>query len=235
MSDLRSRLAGPDGGRTAVNKAERMWSLRDGVVAWLYGLRVDGTTISHAEPAAFMTATSWSDTEVTSAELNEAVRWLKTEGYADGRDTFQGIILHPHLTAYGEKYAASGKSVRDLPGIAEVQSPYLHIENSSGVAVAFHSAGATQNVNVQQKIEQVQALVDAIERALPALTDDQVRANARELVSEIRTEVNSATPTPSRFKVLATAAVTSIATAAGTDLGTDLGKAIVETALPLMS
>jgi DNA repair ATPase RecN len=86
-------------------------------------------------------------------------------------------------------------------------------------------------VNVQQKIEQVQALVDAIERALPALTDDQIRANAEELVSEIRAELNSATPTPSRFKVLATAAMTSIATAAGTDLG----KAIVETALPLMS
>jgi hypothetical protein len=61
--------------------------------------------------------------------------------------------------------------------------------------------------------------------------DDQVRANAEELVSEIRTELNSATPTPSRFKALATAAMTSIATAAGTDLG----KAIVETALPLMS
>jgi hypothetical protein len=40
--------------------------------------------------------------------------------------------------------------------------------------------------------------------------------NADELVSEIRTELNSATPAPSRFEVLATAAVTSIATAAGT-------------------
>lgn len=214
-----------------MNKAERMWSLRDGVVAWLYGLRVDGATISNAEPAAFMTAISWADTEVTSAELNEAVRWLKTEGYADGQDTFQGVILRPHLTAYGEKYAASGKSVRDLPGVAEAQSPYLHIENSSGVAVAFHSAGATQNVNVQQKIEQVQALANAIERALPILADDQVRATAEGLVSEIRTELNSATPTPSRFKALATAAMTSIATAAGTDLG----KGIIETALPLMS
>jgi hypothetical protein len=80
---------------------------------------------------------------VAHPPISEAVRWLKKESYADGRDTFQGIILQPHLTAYGEKYAASGKSVRDHPGVAGVQSPYLHIENSSGVAVAFHSAGAT--------------------------------------------------------------------------------------------
>ena len=25
-----------------MNKAERLWNLRDGVLAWLYGLRVDG-------------------------------------------------------------------------------------------------------------------------------------------------------------------------------------------------
>jgi hypothetical protein len=130
-----------------MNKAERLWSLRDGVLAWLYELRINGTTIAESKPAAFMEATSWSDTEVTRAELNDAVEWLKI-------DTAQGIVVRTHLSTYGEKYAASGKSVRDLPGVAEVQSPYLHIEGSSGVAVAFHSPGATQTVNVQQKVEQ---------------------------------------------------------------------------------
>jgi hypothetical protein len=214
-----------------MNKAERLWSLRDGVLAWLYGLRVDGAAIAAAEPAAFMAATSWSDTEVTRDELNDAVEWLKDEGYVEGIGTAQGVVVRPSLSTYGEKYAASGKSVRDLPGVVEVQSPYLHIEDSSGVAVAFHSPGATQNVNVQQRIEQAQALADAIERALPAVADDKARANAEELVSQIRAESSSDAPKPGRLKALATTAMTSIATAAGTDLG----KAIVEAALPLLS
>jgi hypothetical protein len=86
-------------------------------------------------------------------------------------------------------------------------------------------------VNFQQRIEQARNLADAIERALPAVTDDQVHANAEELVAAIRAELSLETPAPGRFKVLATAAMTSIATAAGTDLG----KAIVEAALPLLS
>lgn len=73
-----------------MNKAERLWNLRDGVLAWLYGLRVDGAAIAEALPAPFMAATSWPDTEVTRVELNAAVEWLKDEGYVDGIGTVQG-------------------------------------------------------------------------------------------------------------------------------------------------
>jgi hypothetical protein len=114
-----------------MNKAERLWKLRDGVLAWLYELRITGTAIAEALPEPFMTATSWSDAEVTREELNDAVEWLMDEGYVDGTGTMQRVVVRPRLTPYGEKYAASGKSVRDLPGVAEVQSPYLHIEGSS--------------------------------------------------------------------------------------------------------
>lgn len=214
-----------------MNKAERLWNLRDGVLAWLYELRLEGATIAEAKPAAFMEATSWSDTEVTRDEVNAALEWLMEEGYVDGTGTMQRIVLRPKLTPYGEKYAASGKSVRDLPGVAEVQSPYLHIEGSSGVAVAFNSPGATQTVNVQRKVEQARTLADAIEQGLPAVTDEQVRAAAEELVSDLRGESSSDSPSPGRLKTLATAAMTSIATAAGTEVG----KVVVEAALPLIS
>jgi len=218
-----------------MNKAERLWNLRDGVLAWLYGLRVDGATIAEALPAPFMAATSWSDTEVTRVELNAAVEWLKDEGYVDGIGTMQRVVVRPHLTPYGEKYAASGRSVRDLPGVVEVNSPYLHIEGSSGVAVAFASSNVTQTVNVQQKVEQAQALVDAIERALPAVTDDRVRTDAEQLALEIRAESDSEAPKPGRFKELATKAMTSLATSIATTAGSDFGKAIIEAALPLVS
>lgn len=214
-----------------MNKAERLWNLRDGVLAWLYELRIEGAAIAEAKPAAFMEATSWSDAEVTREELNAALEWLMEEGYVDGTGTMQRIVLRPHLTPYGEKYAASGKSVRDLPGVAEVQNPYLHIEGSSGVAIAFNSPGATQTVNVQQTIEQARNLADAIEQVLPALTETAARADAEELVWEIRGESNSDSPSPGRLKTLATTAMTAIATAAGTEAG----KAIIEAALPLLS
>lgn len=214
-----------------MNKAERLWNLRDGVLAWLYELRLEGATIAEAKPAAFMEATSWSDAEVTREEVNAALEWLIKEGYVDGTGTMQRIVLRPKLTPYGEKYAASGKSVRDLPGVAEVQSPYLHIEGSSGVAVAFSSPGTTQTVNVRQKVDQARTLADAIEQVLPALADEQVRAAGEELVSDIRSESNSDSPSPGRLKTLATAAMTSIATAAGTEVG----KVIIEAALPLIS
>lgn len=214
-----------------MNKAERLWNLRDAVLAWLYELRVEGATIAEAKTAAFMEATSWSDTEVTHEELNATLEWLMEEGYVDGTGTMQRIVVQPHLTPYGEKYAASGKSVRDLPGVAEVQSPYLHIEGSSGIAVAFNSPGATQTVNVQHKVEQARTLADAIERALPDVADDPIRAAAGELASEIRGESNSDSPSPGRLKALAAAAMTSIATAAGTEVG----KVIIEAALPLLS
>ncbi|WP_461479776.1 hypothetical protein [Mycobacterium sp. HUMS_1102779] len=74
-----------------MNKAERLWNLRDGVLAWLYGLRVDGAAIAEALPAPFMAATSWSDTEVTRVELNAAVEWLKDEGYVDGIGMLTGV------------------------------------------------------------------------------------------------------------------------------------------------
>jgi hypothetical protein len=109
--------------------------------------------------------------------------------------------------------------VRDLPGVVEVQNPYLHIEGSSGVAVAFNSPGATQTVNVQRKVEHARTLADAIEQGPPAVTDEQVRAAAEELVSDLRGESNSDSPSPGRLKTLATAAMTSIATAAGTRSG----------------
>ncbi|MFV8277329.1 hypothetical protein ACNQPY_05080 [Mycobacteroides abscessus] len=214
-----------------MNKAERLWNLRDGVLAWLYELRLEGATIAEAKPAAFMEATSWSSTEVTREEVNAVLEWLMEEGYVDGTGTMQRIVLRPKLTPYGEKYAASGKSVRDLPGVAEVQSPYLHIEGSSGVAIAFSSPGAMQTVNIRQTVDQARTLADAIEQALPALADEQVRAAGEELVSDIRRESNSDSPSPGRLKMLATAAMTSIATAAGTEVG----KMIIETALPLIS
>lgn len=214
-----------------MNKAERLWNLRDGVLAWLYELRINGTSITEAKPAECMEATSWSDTQVTRDELNDAVDWLMDEGYVDGIGTMQRVVVRPHLTPYGEKYAASGKSVRDLPGVADVKSPYLHIEGSSGVAIAFHSPGAMQTVNGQQKIDQAHALAKAIERALSAVADDQTRAAGEELAADIRAESSSREANPSRLKALATTAMTSIATAAGTDLG----KAIVEAALPLLS
>lgn len=121
--------------------------------------------------------------------------------------------------------------MRDLPGVAEVQNPYLHIEGSSGVAIAFNSPGATQTVNVQQKVEQARSLADAIEQALPAIADAEVCADAEELISEIRGESNSDSPSAGRIRRLATTAMTAIATAAGTEAG----KAIIETALPLLS
>jgi SOS response regulatory protein OraA/RecX len=208
-----------------------LWNLRDGVLAWLYELRVEQVTISEAEPTAFMAATSWSDTVVTAAELNSAIDWLKDEGYVDGVGTMQGIVLRPCLSAYGERYAASGKSVRDLPGVVEVQSPYLHIEGSKGVAVAFGSHHVTQTVSVYQKLEQAQVLAEAIEQALPAVSDEKIRADAEKVAAEIRAESSSETPKPGRLKALAATAMTSIATAAGTDLG----KAIAQAAIPLLS
>ncbi|WP_018601011.1 hypothetical protein [Mycobacterium sp. 155] len=214
-----------------MNKAERLWRLRDGVLAWLYELRIEGHTIAEALPDPFMAATSWSDTDVTREELNAALEWLMEEGYVNGTGTMQRIVVRPSLTPYGEKYAASGRSVRDLPGVVEVNSPYLHIEGSSGVAVAFGGNNVTQTVNVQQRVEQAQALAEAIERALPAVTDATVRAEAEQLALEIRAESKSEEPKPGRLKAFAATAMTSIATAAGTDLG----KAIIETALPLLS
>ncbi|WP_078292831.1 hypothetical protein [Mycobacterium sp. D16R24] len=214
-----------------MNKAERLWNLRDGVLAWLYELRIAGTTIAEALPEPFMTATSWSDTEVTREELNAALEWLMDESYVDGTGTMQRIVVRPHLTPYGEKYAASGKSVRDLPGVADVENPYLHVVGSSGVAIAFNSPGAIQTINIKQKVEQARSLADAIEKALPAIANEEVGADAEELVSEIRGESNSDSPSPGRIKTLATTAITAIATAAGTEAG----KAIIEAALPLLS
>lgn len=93
----------------------------------------------------------------------------------------------------------------------------------------FHNV--TQTVNVRQRLEQAQVLAQAIEQALPAVSDEQLRATAEKLAAEIRAESDSETPKPGRMKTLAVTAMTSIATAAGTDLG----KAIAQAAIPLLS
>lgn len=80
-------------------------------------------------------------------------------------------------------------------------------------------------------MDQARTLADAIKQVLPALADEQVRAAGEELVSDIRRESNSDSPSPRRLKALATAAMTSVATAAGTEVG----KVIIEAAIPLIS
>jgi hypothetical protein len=75
----------------------------------------------------------------------------------------------------------------------------------------------------QQKVEQAQALVDAIERALPAVADDRVRTDAEQLALEIRAASDSEAPKPGRFEELAAKAMTSLATSIATAAGSDLG------------
>lgn len=207
-----------DGTMTA-NAIDRVWSIRDAVLKWLYlKAMVDGNRHPVLLVEDIAKSVDWQADPLTEPEVAAASDWLKDEGYLTGGGTFGHGVVRPSITPRGEALADAGQSVRGGNTPADPQGiTMITISNSTNVAVG--SPGATQTYTMTQQRERSVAVADALE----ASSGDSLEvAEAHRIASEIKAEAASDQPNTSRLKQLVMSAITAGAAALGQAAATDL-------------
>lgn len=204
----------------AANAIDRVWSIRDAVLKWLYlGAMVDGNRHPVLSAEDIARAVDWQGDSLTQAEVAAASDWLKDEGYLSGGGSFGHGVVRPSITPRGEALADAGRSVRGGNAPADPQgTTTIHISNSTNVAVA--SPGATQLYSTNEQIERALAVADALGLAAEGSSDSV--AEARRIAAEIKQEVAQPQPHAGRLKQLLMSAITAGTVTLGQTAATDL-------------
>ncbi|WP_445167021.1 hypothetical protein ACTXG7_24860 [Mycolicibacterium sp. Dal123E01] len=177
---------------------DRVWSIRDAVLAWLYiEAMVHGSRHPVLMAEDIAATVDWQGAPLTEPEVAAASDWLKDEGYISGPGSFGHGVVRPSITPSGERMADRKLSVR--PGGATPADPQgittIHISNSTNVAIA--SPGATQTYTVSEQIEKSLAVAGLLAKASEGEAGDVERAH--QVAADIKAEV--AAPTPDMGKV----------------------------------
>lgn len=201
------------------NTIDRVWSVRDAVLKWLYlAAMVDGRRHPVLNAEEITKTVEWQGDPLTQPEVAAASNWLKEEGYLSGGGAWGHGVVRPSITPRGEALADAGRSVRGGNTPADPQgSTTIHISNSTNVAVG--SPGTTQTYALTQQRERSVAVADALERASGASPE---AAEAHRIASEIKTESGREKPDSSRLQQLVMSAITAGSAALGQAAATDL-------------
>jgi DNA invertase Pin-like site-specific DNA recombinase len=202
------------------NAIDRVWSIRDAVLKWLYlKAMVDGNRRPTLIADDIATTVEWQADSLTEPEVAAASDWLKDEGYLSGGGTFGHGVVRPSITPRGEALADAGRSVRGGNTRADPQgTTNINISNSTNVAVA--SPGTTQTYSVNEQIERALAVADALGGATEGPSDSV--AEAHRIAAEIKHEAAQPQPSTGRLKQLLMSALTAGSVALGQTAATDL-------------
>lgn len=199
---------------------DRVWSIRDAVLKWLYlKAMVDGNRHPVLNAADVAKTVDWQGHPLMTNEVAEASNWLKEEGYLTGPGAMGHGVVRPTITPRGEALADTGRSVRGGNTPADPQgATTIHISNSTNVAVA--SPGATQTYSVNEQIKRALAVADVLDLAADGPSDSV--AQAQQVSAEIKHEAAQSQPDPGRLKQLLLSALTAGSVALGQTAATDL-------------
>ncbi len=206
----------------AVNAAvDRVWSIRDAVLKWLYLKAMAGNRHPVLQAGDIANAVEWQGEPLTQRQVAEASEWLRDAEYISGTGTYGGGIVRPSITHKGEALADAGKSVRGGNSPADPQgATTIHISNSANIAI--DSPGAHQCYWVSVQLEKVNAVAAALEDAARANASPEAAAEAERTAAEIRAETSRPEPDVGKLKRLLFSAMTGIAATFGQAAGTDL-------------
>jgi DNA invertase Pin-like site-specific DNA recombinase len=201
------------------NPIDRVWSIRDAVLKWLYlKTMVENNRLPHLKADDITKTVDWQGDPLTQQEVAAASEWLRDEDYIGGTASWGYGVVRPHITPKGEALADRGTSVRGGDAPADPQgATTIHISNSTNVAI--DSPGATQTYTAAEQIERAVAVADALEKASYATSEG---IEAHRIASEIKAAVKEPQPKPSRLKQLVMYAITAGTTELGQAAATEL-------------
>ncbi|MFC9517529.1 hypothetical protein ACFTSD_17530 [Nocardiaceae bacterium NPDC056970] len=214
--------------------ADRMWEVRDLVLAHLYEASAEMRTITELRSHDFGAAIAGAS--INENELDQALKYLLEKGYAKGKTVWGGQILRPEITAFGEDYVARGLSVRgpaDGPR-AVPSSVVIHASGNTNVSVGSHHV--TQSIESGDVvIEKVRGVAAALEKAaagegVPAAAAEE----ARDLAQEIGSASDEDSTDKMKLRALLGKVLSSAVVALGTAAGSEVATLAIE-ALPLLS
>ncbi|WP_235734417.1 hypothetical protein [Nocardioides alcanivorans] len=159
--------------------------------------------------------------------LAESARELEVLDLIKGAKTWGGPVLRPSITSSGRVVAVHHGGDLVAWEVSKVSGgSTFNITNSTGVAVANNSPGATQTVTVTQEgARAAETLAIALERLLK---NDQLTLEPLDLVNayatsgELLEEARSSAPDPSRLRGLVEAVKVIGVNAAGSATGSGL-------------
>jgi DNA invertase Pin-like site-specific DNA recombinase len=151
--------------KMADNPIDRVWSIRDAVLKWLYlKAMVDGSRSPVLNADDIAKIVDWQGDPLTKPEVEQASDWLLGEGYLSGESSWGHGVGRPSITARGEALADAARSVRGGNQPADPQGiTTIHISNSTNVAI--DSPGTTQTYTVIEQVKRAVAVADALEAA----------------------------------------------------------------------
>lgn len=213
---------------------DRMWSIRDAILAWLYQEKAALRTPDRITYDKVAESVHWAADPITDEELGRDVAYLKDMNYIDGIATWGGDLINPTITTAGENFAAQGISVR--PGrpqtaITTGVTNNWNINNSGSAQMAFNSSNFAQNMTVEDKRNQINEVADTLERYADQGPDNADQA--RELAQQIRDAAEEPEQNAGALRTLLATAVGVVASAAGTELGQQVMQ-LVTAALPML-
>jgi hypothetical protein len=205
----------------AVNAAvDRVWSIRDAVLKWLYlkaMVNANKHPVLQADDIA--KTVEWQGEPLTQQEVADASEWLRDQECLTGTASWGGGVIRPSITPKGEALADAGKSVRGGDAPADPQgATTIHISNSTNVAI--DSPGANQTYTISEQVKRAVAIADALEAG--PYDDPESIPEACRIATKIRTEAAKPQPNSSHLKELMMSGLTAGTAVLGKAAATDL-------------
>lgn len=207
---------------------DRMWSIRDAILAWLYEEKANLRAPQTITAEQIRNAVGWTAEPITDDELVRDGTYLEEEEYIRGIGNFGSLLpVHPELTARGENFAAKGVSVRPGP---ERQAITTGVTNTTynfhaPSQVAINSSDFEQTLTIEGQKDQVNAVADALDEY--AAQDLPNAAQARGLAGDLRDAAMAPEQNAGRLRTLLATVVGIATTSAGTAIGQQLTEAAV--------
>jgi hypothetical protein len=215
-----------------VDAEDRMWSVRDAALLYLYRAAVDSTSVKFVSPDSLSEAVNWRAKPISGDEINKALDYLKDKGFIDGHRISNGQLIAPSITADGQDLAAAGTSVRPTRGEPLPANPSggdVYI-TATGSNVSVGGLNFSQTFSQNENSSDVIAQVVAVLREFAEHNPEQA-APAEGLAGQIETEAGSANPNTSKLVLM----LTLITGVLGTAFSSELGQRVVQSAFDAIS
>ncbi|MCZ4557961.1 hypothetical protein O4215_20580 [Rhodococcus maanshanensis] len=204
--------------------ADRMWKIRDAVLAYLYEQYAEDNTVRSLDANVLSSAIGWTDEPIDNNEIGKALAYLMERGLVDGITSFGGGVHHPSITAAGQDFVARGLSVRGpVEGPQSVPSSIV-INATGNTNLTIGSHHVTQSIESGDvAIDKAKAVATALEKAAAGEgVSAEAAAQARDLAAEINAAADQPEPDKPTIRALLGKALGTIVTSAGTPAGQEV-------------
>ncbi|AEF43148.1 hypothetical protein [Hoyosella subflava] len=210
--------------------ADRMWSIRDALLLWLYEEKAQGNNApQNIDRNSIQTTAKWRADPITEPEVNAALDYLKDQGLVAGAGVWGGGVLRPRITSRGENQVASGLSVcPDPPQQANTTGATnnYHITTHGPANVAVNSQDFSQTHGLESATDKIQAVVEALEGYVAS--NEPNSSSAQVVAAELREASKDPHAKKGALRALLATAISAVAVSAGTEAGKQITSLAVE-------